>query len=807
MSMTLKVYHQKRNFKKTPEPKGHHTKSKKTQNLYVIQKHAASHLHYDLRLELNGVLLSWAVPKGPSLDPTVKRLAVHVEDHPVEYGSFEGIIPKGQYGGGTVMLWDTGEWISEDANPAEAYRKKHLTFQLKGKKLKGKWKLIQINKNDKTWLLMKLKDRYAKPEKEYSITLKKPNSVLSHQSIDEISDNYENIWGKKGLEKKGRVKKKIKIDLPARSFPNIIHPQLATLVDEPPEGDHWLHEIKFDGYRLLIFKKGKKVTVYTRHHHDWTNKFKEIAAAISQLPVTNLILDGEVVVLDKDGHSNFQLLQNSIKENKAEFIYTVFDLLYYDRYNLMNLRLIERKTILQKLLSGQKNKVLHYSDHVKGSGKTIFKKSCKLGLEGIISKKADSTYNQKRDKSWLKVKCIQRQEFVIAGFLKSERRKYFKSLMLGTFNKQNELIYHGNVGTGFTEASLKMIHTLISKQITDKMPFKEKPAGSHDATWLKPVIIGEVEFTEWTDAGTLRHPSFKGIRSDKPAKEIKKEIPYRLTHPTKLIYPEDKITKQALADYYESIQQWILPYICNRPLSLVRCPATYHSCFYQKHLETHHPSGLFDIKIKDKSGVDKYIYLKDIEGLMALAQMSVLEIHSWGANIQQIEKPDTLILDIDPAPSVHWRKVVKAAFDIKEILTGLKLKCFVKTTGGKGLHVVTPIIPEHGWLDIKEFAHSLVNYLVQENPAIYIATISKVKRQNKIFIDYLRNQKGATSIAPYSTRARKEAPVATPIDWDELTHDIRDTFFTIKTLPKRLDTLKKDPWKDFFKTKQKLKIK
>ncbi len=817
--MTLKLYQKKRNFKKTSEPRGRVIKSKKPNNLYVIQKHAASHLHYDFRLELNGVLLSWAVPKGPSLDPSVKRLAMHVEDHPLEYGSFQGIIPKGQYGGGTVMLWDKGKWISEDAKPLEAYKKGNMKFQLKGKKLNGGWKLIRMNNNDKTWLLIKSKDDYALPAKKYDITLEKPNSVSTNESIEEISENYKKIWGKKGAEKKSTSSKpkkikltKIKIDLPARPFPKSISPELATLVDKPPLGNQWLHEIKFDGYRLLAFKKGKKVTLYTRNQHDWTDKFKKIAEEMRRIPVENMVCDGEVVALDENQHSNFQLLQNSIKENSTDFYYYLFDLIYYDKYDITSLKLLARKNILKQIILNQNSDTLRYSDHVIGSGENILESSCELGLEGIVSKNIDSPYSEVRNKNWLKTKCLKRQEFVIGGFTQSSRRKYFRSLMLGTFNKRLELIYNGNVGTGFTAASLKTIYSLLSKHITKKMPFTQQPPASKDAVWVKPVIVAEIEFTEWTNAGTLRHPSFKGIRADKPVKNVTREVEtpveniVSLSHPDKILYPEDKITKGEIAEYYNSIQQWILPYITNRPLTIVRCPNTYKQCFYQKHLTSSIPDGIHEIMIKEKMGKDKYIYIQDVTGLLALAQMGVLEMHPWGSQIKKLEYPDILVFDLDPAPEIPWKKVVKAAFEIKNILQNLKLTSFVKTTGGKGLHVVLPIKPEYDWNEIKIFSHSLVKYLVMNHSKDYIDVMTKSKRKNKIYVDYLRNQRGATSIAPYSTRARKKAPIATPLAWDELTNRFDDTFFTIKTLPARLDALKKDPWEDFFRIRQSLDL-
>jgi bifunctional non-homologous end joining protein LigD len=845
--MPLKTYQQMRNFKKTPEPKGRIAKSTKPQSLYIIQKHAASHLHYDFRLELNGVLLSWAVPKGPSLDPTVKRLAMHVEDHPLEYGTFEGTIPKGEYGGGTVMLWDKGKWIAEDLNPMQAYRKGSLTFQLKGEKLQGRWKLIRMNNNDKTWLLMKLRDDYAKSVKKFDVTEKQPNSVKTMRTMDEIANHSRKVWkgkSKNEPEKNKKIKSLSapeKILLPKNAlktpYPEAIFPELATLVDSPPAGKDWLHEIKFDGYRFIAFKQGSKVRLVTRNQNDWSSKFKTVIQELRKFPVKNVILDGEIVVLDKNQKSNFQSLQNAIKDSSEEFIYYIFDVLYYDKFNLMGLKLIERKKILENILNNQSSSILKYSDHVVGSGKTVFAKSCKVGLEGIVSKKADSIYSQERNKNWLKVKCIKRQEFVIGGFHLSKRRKYFRSLMLGTFNNKKEFLYHGNVGTGFTEESLKNIHTELSKYITEKMPYSKRPPESRDAIWVEPVLVAEIEFTEWTRDQTLRHPSFKGLRLDKKAKTItkekalpvksvaaikpskthkkinknlavknEKEITSPLTNPNKILYPEDKITKRDVLEYYKAVHKWILPYVVNRPLTLVRCPATYKKCFFQKHIDNKAVSALHQISIKEKIGEDDYIYIDNLDGLLALPQLNALEIHIWGSQIKKVEYPDQMIFDLDPAEGLPWKKVVEAAFEIKEVLDSYKLKSFVKTTGGKGLHVVIPIKPEYDWSEVKNFSKILVDYLVMNHPNKYIGTMNKVKRKNKIFIDYLRNQRGATAIAPYSIRARKGAPCAVPLAWDELTNNIRDTSYNIETVIKRLKSLKKDPWADFFKIKQSLKL-
>lgn len=793
--MTLKQYRSKRQFKHTPEPRGKKTKSKNY--AFVIQKHAASHLHYDFRLELGGVLLSWAVPKGPCLDPTVKRLAVHVEDHPFEYRKFEGIIPKGQYGGGSVMIWDKGKWTPLDKNPKEAYRRGDLKFELSGEKLQGLWKLIRINKDDKTWLLIKGNDEYAKPLKQYDITQALPNSVVSQRTMDEITDEHP-----------GR-NKKIKLHSNAKksAFPDTIHPELCTPLTEPPAGKEWLHEVKFDGYRLIVFKQKQLVKIITRNNHDWTKKFPTIVREIKKLPVENIILDGEVVVLDEKQHSNFQLLQNAIKEQTGDpFIYYVFDLIYYDHFNLTKQPLLERKKLLKQLIPSS-NSVLRYSDHVIGSGNKIWKKSCDMGLEGIVSKKTDSPYVQRRTRDWVKAKCIKLQEFIIGGYTKPRgSRQYFGSLLIGTYDKSGNLIYNGHVGTGFTEKTLKHIYKLLEEHQSTHMPFKHRPPDVKNVTWVKPVLVAEVEFTEMTNDNVLRIPSFKGLTVSSPHPSRRRSAPPQddrnaLTHPNKILYPADKITKQNIADYYEMVQDLILPFIANRPLSLYRCPNGIDKCFFQKHMNEIDVDELHNILVKEKEKEVNMIYLNDRKGLMALVQHGVLEIHPWASQIKKIEYPDRIIFDLDPAPELPWKKVVAAAFEVRKYLLELKLKSFVQSTGGKGLHVVVPIKPEYDWTQIKSFTETFVNVMTAEHPDKYINKMTKSRRTNKIFLDYHRNQRGATAIATYSTRARPHAPVAAPLFWDELSNNYKDTFFTIKTMAERIDL---DPWADFFKLKQKL---
>jgi len=800
--MSLAQYRKKRNFKKTSEPEG--TIADTQSRLFVIQKHAASHLHYDFRLELHGVLKSWAVPKGPCLDPAVKRLAIEVEDHPIAYGSFEGTIPKGQYGAGTVMLWDKGTWEALDKNPYKAWKEGHLRFNVQAEKVKGRWDLIRFK--EKQWFLIKYQDEYARKQDEYDLTVSLPNSVNSKIPFRKTVKKPD-IKFPKGLKK--------------TSFPDFIAPQLATLVDKPPEGRDWLHEIKWDGYRILAFKNGSEVILKSRNNKDWTDSFQSIADAIGQLPFEQIILDGEVVVLDKEGRSNFQLLQNALKqENNSPIQVFFFDLLYVEGRDVRKLPLIERKSLLQKILSLD-IAGLHYSDHIEEEGDALYRYSCDKGLEGIISKQKDAPYHSGRGQDWLKIKCVKEQEFVIGGYTDPQKtRSGFGSLFLGVYNDKGTLDYAGNVGTGFNAMTLKNLHKQLLKQAIKKNPFNSNPPGYTKAHWVRPVLVCQIAFTEWTEEGHLRHPGFKGLRLDKnaldvvreretPMKNIQKQsskTAFKLTHPEKILYPEDKITKQDILDYYEAVSDYMLPYIINRPLTLLRCPSGYEQCFYQRHSNKTTPKTLLSWEDPLDEKHRQYIYLKDKEGLLSLVQMGVLEIHPWGSTIQQPEQPDLIIIDLDPAPEVPWSKVVAAATEIRDYLAEYKLVSFVKSTGGKGLHVVIPIQPDYDWVTIKEFTQVFVQCMEQIKPADYVSKMTKSKRMGKIFIDYLRNQRTATAVSAYSTRARIHAPVSTPLSWDELSDDRRENTYTIKTLPARLSQLKVDPWKDFFRIKQSLRL-
>ncbi|MBS0290099.1 MAG: DNA ligase D [Proteobacteria bacterium] len=815
--MTLKEYRRKRDFKKSKEPPGKKTTKKNPTPSYVMHKHAAKRLHYDLRLEMEGVLKSWAVPKGPSLDPSVKRLAVQVEDHPLEYGEFEGVIPKGEYGGGTVMLWDRGSWVKEIKQGND---KDSITFTLNGSKLKGKWKLIKIKKDPKNWLLIKVDDKFAK-NGSYDITKEKPLSDLSGKALDQIHQdaNYLQKKNKKKVQNNKITKMLEKLPVEQTKIPARIYFELPTLVKSPPEGKQWLHEIKYDGYRLLCIIN-REIKLITRNQLNWSSKFPGLINEINKLGLNNTVLDGEVVAIDSKNQPSFQALQQALSENKTHhLVYYVFDLLYYHNYDLTHLDLLTRKKVLQALL-GESGSLIKYSDHIIGQGGKVFENAKKLSFEGIVSKDIHSVYVQKRSKSWLKTKCLHRQEFVVIGFTHPlGGRSYFGALLLGYYTEDNQLKYAGRVGTGFDDAQLKIIFDLLEKYKTTKSPLSESLEQTGKINWVKPKLVVEVEFREWTTKGIIRQPSFKGIREDKTARQVSadkiedesfektgavKTKKIVLSNPSKILYPENGITKLQLAQYYTQISEKILPYITHRPLTLLRCPnGVDDKCFYQKHLNQKDNVGhLFSVKIPGDKRQD-YIYIKNEQGLIELVQMGVLEIHPWLCRVDNIKKPDMIIFDLDPGTDVPFKDIVKAAFLLKEELENYQLVSFVKTTGKKGLHIVVPIQRRYDWEVTTHFAKTFVNYLAIKYPTLFIKTMSKLKRQGKIFIDYLRNNKGATAVAPFSTRATGEGTIAMPLAWDQVSQNLNLLKFNINNLNAHKFKIT-DPWQDFYKLKQSL---
>lgn len=833
--MSLTKYRHKRNFTQTPEPRGkrHNGTSRRR---FVVQKHAARRLHYDFRLELEGVLKSWAVPKGPSLDPAVRALAVEVEDHPMEYGSFEGVIPAGQYGGGTVMLWDRGHWES-DGDALRGYQQGKLRFRLEGEKLHGSWTLSRMSgkasEGGKNWLLIKRNDEFAHPADEYDLLTAEPNSIATGRPLDQIAaeEGDEPDKAVEQAEEPAFTLPDAKLDevsgAEKRSFPKISKPQLPTLVETPPAGDQWLHELKLDGYRILVEFREGKVRLVTRNGNDWTDRFPAIAAELQELPMDSALFDGEVVVLRRDGTTDFQALQNSLRGDADEqLLYFVFDLLYLNGYDLRQVPLRERKALLRGLIADGAA-TLRYSGHIQGQGEQILTQVCQAAAEGIVSKRADSVYHGGRSRSWLKVKCLHRQEFVVGGYTDpSGSRQFFGSLLLGYYNAQRQLVYCGKVGTGFNSQSLSEIAVLLRELRSKQSPFEVPPARSESAGahWLAPRLVVEVQFSEWTGDGRLRHPSFQGLREDKEPHAVGKERPkamngasttrnpqaaevagVTLTNPERVLYAEQGITKRMLAEYYESIADWVLPQLVGRPLSIVRCPQGQQAqCFFQKHVNESVPAGLEGIEVEEDSGPARYLAIDDLAGLITLVQLGVLEIHPWGCRGDLVERPDRIVIDLDPSEEVAWDRVVAAAWSLRELFDDLKLASFVRTTGGKGLHVVVPIARRSSWEEVKQFAHDVADYLVRQAPEKFVATSSKAKRRGKIYVDYLRNSRGATAIASYSTRARPGAPVATPLVWEELTAKLDPAEFNLNTVPRRLRKAGSRAWEEIDRVKQAL---
>jgi bifunctional non-homologous end joining protein LigD len=833
--MGLNQYRKKRDFQKTPEPRGK-DKPPTTRRLYVIQKHAASRLHYDLRLELDGVLKSWAVPKGPSVDPGEKRLAVHVEDHPMDYGTFEGTIPAGEYGGGTVMLWDKGTWTPE-GDPDEEYRIGRMHFLIHGEKLQGRWTLFKLgggkDDNGKNWLLVKSKDAYS--DIEDRVLEEKDRSVSTGRTMAEITAGIAHP--ERFLLKNAR-----KAD-----FPVEISPHLPTLVDSPPKGDQWIHEIKYDGYRIVAFIEKNSARLSSRNNKDWTGRFRTIADALSNFPAENAIIDGEVVIQLPEGITSFQALQNTLQGVKTgTLIYYLFDILYHDGFDLTESPLIERKTLLKQLLDQMAPQpVIRYSDHVEGSGEKVYAHACRLSLEGIVSKDLNSAYRQKRTRNWLKVKCGYRQEFVIGGYSRpSGSRTAFGALLLGVYDDHGNLLYCGRVGTGFSEkqlVSLKQTMTPLERQTP---PFADPPKGAEakNVHWLDPQLVAEISFAGWTQDNSLRHPVFKGLREDKeaggirrettlPENEVEKDMAeatakppdgktpaagstnitrindVRITNPGRILYPEQGVTKTDLANYYVSIAEFILPHVVHRPLSLVRCPRGREGeCFYQKHFAEALPDFTRGVQIQEKKSAETYLVIDDVRGLVSLTQIGVLEIHLWNAREDRIERPDLMIMDLDPAPGVNPGKVVEGTALLHDFLNSLGLRNFLKTSGGKGFHVVIPLARRSGWEDMKTFAGAVARQMTRMYPDRFIDTMSKKKREGKIFIDYFRNTRGATSIAPYSTRARPGAPVSAPLAWEELAQTAPDAY-RIDNMDQRRSALQQNnPWKDFTNVSQSITL-
>lgn len=809
--MGLQEYRRKRNFRKTTEPQA--SRPSKDAPIFVVQEHHASHLHYDFRLEAFGTLKSWAVPKGPSVHPGDKRLAVEVEDHPISYAKFSGRIPEGEYGAGVVKIWDKGVWVPPP-HLKEMLEKGRLEFELKGKKLKGRWMLVRTKKNSgrkHQWLLIKRHDE-KDPVTERKERAKNAGERAPFPKVDQAT------------------------------------PQLPQLSDRVPTGPNWIFETKFDGYRTFARKQNaRSLKFVTRSGLDWTEKYRGLEKAFRDLKSKNFIIDGEIVAEDEEGRSRFSKLQETLEADRSEeLVFYAFDLLYMDGRDLRGESLEIRKQLLKELLSGADAAKIRFSEHVRGQGAEAFREACDAGLEGVIAKDRSSPYREGRSDLWRKIKCTNRQEVVIGGFTDPRGSRAGLGALLIGVNTPEGFKYAGKVGTGFDTKLLREMRARLNKLEVDESPFAVgKPPRSASVHWVKPKLVCEVEFTEWTHDEHLRHPVFQGLREDKKAADVvheravtegpqktsvakgpkktsskkgpdkksssprakKDAVPasegFRITHPERVVYPADNVTKLDIANYYKSVAPWILPHIADRPLAMVRCPQRAAAqCFFQKHVDIERMNALKETMIREQ----KTVSTDSAEGLLQLAQWGVLEIHCWQTHNQTPENPDQFIIDLDPDEAVSFARVKEAAYRVRDLLAELDLESFVKVTGGKGLHVHVPIAPRYGWDEIKSFTKSVGQQLAADHPGEYTTNMAKAGRKGKIFVDYLRNGFGATAVAPYSLRSREHATIAVPVTWSELKAMRSLKSFGPEETLRRLAKAKKDPWPRYHKLAQKIRV-
>ncbi|MGE0007991.1 MAG: DNA ligase D [Parvibaculaceae bacterium] len=823
----LEAYREKRDFTRTAEPKPKIGRARAWR--FAVQRHDARRLHFDLRLELDGVLKSWAVTKGISMVPGVKRLAVQTEDHPLDYLTWEGTIPKGEYGGGTMIVWDRGTWMA-DGDPREGIENGKFIFALNGERLKGHWHFVRMKRKPgetrDNWLLFKGDD-------EYSIGASDPEPAASELTSVISGLTNEDLEKRKRVRPDHQARETIRRDsgLSSRRYgrlagarkgilPVFVAPALAETGDAPPAGKGWLHEIKQDGYRMQARIDGGKVQLLTRKKQDWTKRFPTIARALERLPVGSALIDGEIVAQEASGISTFTALQSDLREGRRDRLaYFLFDLLYCEGVSLLSVKLADRKEALEELCrSLPASSSIRYSQHMdEGDARTIFEHACRMGLEGLVSKRADAPYRSGRTTTWIKTKCTLSEDFIIIGYVPSSTsRQAVGSLVLG-FHDGADLVHAGRAGTGFTDETALALRSGLDAIRTGRPKFKRTPErlSLEGVRWVEPRIVADIQFRGWSPDRLLRQAAFKGIREDKAPEDVvlhepwkrmvtrAKDVPddARLTHPDRILWPEDGITKQGLAEFYADIADWILPHVTGRVLSLVRCPGGVgRSCFYAKHVwEGASPA----FEQVDVGEAEPMLAIRDLDGLLGLVQANVLEIHPWGSRVENLERPDRIVFDLDPGPDVAWEEVIAAAVEVRDRLKALGLASFVKTTGGKGLHVVSPIAPEAPWDRVKAFTKAFAEAMAADSPK-YLAVMTKARRKGRIFVDYLRNGRGATAVAAYSTRARTGAAVSVPLTWSELGTGIRADHFTIDNLRQRLGHRRRDPWAGFFSLRQKL---
>ncbi|MGP6422127.1 DNA ligase D [Pseudomonas putida] len=858
MNRNLDDYNRMRDFSATSEPAAvkRRGRSKATEHAlqFCIQKHDASHLHYDFRLELDGALKSWAVPKGPSLDPKVKRLAVHVEDHPLDYATFEGSIPEGHYGAGDVIVWDRGVWIPLE-DPAKAYAKGKLKFELQGEKLSGIWNLVRTHMPGKkeNWFLIKHQDSAARPQDDYDVLSAEPDSVLSERTLiskpklaAEQAKPVKKSPAKPRKAASGTLTGARKAKLPAQ-----LKPELATLVDSAPEGQ-WSYEIKFDGYRIMARIDHDQVQLFTRNGHDWTHKLPQQAQALAELGLESAWLDGEMVVTNEQGVPDFQALQNAFEAGRsASIMYYLFDMPYLNGVDLREVPVEERRAALSTVLGGHEQPLLRFSEAFDETADALLNSACQMQMEGLIGKRLGSPYVSRRSSDWIKLKCKHRQEFVVVGYTDPKgARSAFGALLLGLHDRDSgELRYAGKVGTGFNEITLKSILAQLKPLQVKKAAVVNPPSGfeAKGVHWLKPNLLAEVAFAEMTKDGSVRHAVFHGLRNDKPAKSITEERAkpvktsakappskkaasskkaaeskkatepkkaeaapsqlglasgkVRITHPDRVIDAVSGTTKMQLAEYYASVAEWILPQLKDRPVALVRAPdGIAGELFFQKNAERLAIPGITTLD-KDVTG-QPVMLINNAEALIGAVQMSTVELHTWNATTVDLDKPDRFVLDLDPDPALPWKSMVEATALTLTVLDELGLKAFLKTSGGKGIHLVVPLTRKHGWDEVKDFSHAIVSHMAKLLPERFSAVSGPKNRVGRIFIDYLRNGLGATTICTYAARTREGLPVSVPLFREEVGEIKGGNQWNISNVHERLNDVGDEPWADMKKTRQ-----
>ena len=843
----LARYWAKRDFGITAEPRGERAQNGKSLS-FVIQKHAASRLHYDFRLELDGVLVSWAVPKGPSFDPIDKRMAIHVEDHPLSYGSFEGTIPPKQYGAGTVIVWDRGTW-QPVGDPHDGLAKGKLVFQMHGQKMAGLWELVKIAKvgeKQEPWLLFKKRDEFARPKADYDVVSALPDSVIA-KPLMSMALPTSSIGARvmsDGPAAKKPVKKASKSashDSPIipgavkAALPEKLSPQLATLATGVPTSGEWLYEIKFDGYRLMTRIDNGKATLVTRGGHDWSAKMPGLLRELEQLGVKSAWLDGEIVVLGADGVPDFPALQKSFDHHtgSTDMVYFLFDVPFFEGYDLRSVELAARRQLLKALLQEKGSEHVRFSAAFEADPASILSSACRMNLEGVIAKRKDAPYASRRTETWLKLKCKQRQEFVVCGYTdRSDGSAQIGSLLLGVHDAGGALVSVGSVGTGWDSEEASALKRKLAKLKVAKTPYSagaSKPgrwsrraAGSE--RWVEPRVVAEVEFADWTTDGQLRHALYIGLRTDKPAKAIIRKTAKNLagsepirpagkdavagvkvTHGDRVIDPSSGLTKLDLVRYYESVAHWILPHLTGRPCSLVRGPnGVTGQLFFQKHGEKIGIPGIKELDAALWPGHDALLEVGTEQALVGAAQMNVIEFHTWNSLAKNINKPDRMIFDLDPGEGTVWQHVQEAAILTRTLLSELGLECWLKTSGGKGLHVVVPLAPRFDYDTVKDFSQAIVQHLARTIPSRFVAKSGPANRVGKLFVDYLRNGHGATTAAAFSARARPGLGVSMPVSWDEISKLKSGAQWTVANAREHLSFQTVDPWADYWKKKQSL---